>query len=344
MKRVFLYACIMALVLSSCEADPHIMNPDAEPTLFVYGCLDMNSGKHQVKVRQAIQVDGDVREYANDPDYILPDEPIRVSLIINEGILSDTLDFIPVIYPKEDGVFSSEQNIIHELDYPIIPGTKCRLLIEELISGKKCTAGAPAIAPPVFSFPNNSQNWYIQEYWFTKIGEPFHVTIPTTAGVYKLITEIKYIDILTNGDTVYQKASFIGNLYFPMGNSDYTKLFELKYIYNILNQTIPDNPDVNYRQFYRFHFKSWMGSGALSRYLHYGHRFTDNRKLRFSNITGGYGLFYSCNLGETDDIAPLWHFTDSLSKSPLTSHLKFVKWRYDGAYIDPDTANIIPFN
>jgi hypothetical protein len=343
MNRFSICFFIVALFLSACETDPQLMNPDADPTMFVFACLDLNSGKHQVRVRQAIQEEGDVRVSAQNPELILPLEPIRVSLIIRNNQSSDTLYFDPLVYPKEEGVFSSEQNIIHELEFQIKSGYEISLSVEGLISGYKCTARAPYMKPPVFTYPRNWYQWTVQEYRFTNIDEPFHVSITSMGPVCKLLTEIKYLDVLKNGDTIYQKAVFAGNPYFPFSGT-YNKVFELSYLFNIFNAVIPDDPEVKYRKFYRFHFKAWKGSGALAEYLHFGQRHTDNRKLYFSNINGGYGLFYSCCYGEINDIAPLWYFTDTLNSSPATSHLKFIKWRHDGEYIDPDTANIQPIN
>ncbi len=103
---------------------------------------------------------------------------------------------------------------------------------------------------------------------------------------------------------------------------------------------IPEDPQVQFRWFYRFNFKALAADYGLRTYIQLAERHSDNRKLFFSNITGGYGLFYACNFSETGDIEPTWSFADTLWESPATEDLKFSRYMYQGTYIDPDTANM----
>ncbi len=183
--------------------------------------------------------------------------------------------------------------------------------------------------------------WYAQEFSFTNVDKPFYVTYSAPAQVFKLITEIKYLDVLHSGDTLYRIASFAGQPFFPY-NREPSRVFDLPYLYNIFNRVIPDDPDVKYRKFYRFNFKGWAASKALQNYLQFGQKFRDNRKLSFFNINNGFGIFYSCSYGETGHIAPLNSFMDTLAKSPYLKDLKFVRWRHNGAFIDPDSTLIEP--
>ncbi|MEA1877958.1 MAG: hypothetical protein U9N86_13965 [Bacteroidota bacterium] len=55
MKTISFVLLLLSFSLLSCESDPDIMNDDAPPALFVWGYVDMQSGKHQVRIRRAIQ-------------------------------------------------------------------------------------------------------------------------------------------------------------------------------------------------------------------------------------------------------------------------------------------------
>lgn len=353
MKIIRFILLLLSFSLLSCESEPNIMNDDAPPALFVWGYVDMKSGKHQVRIRRAIQEEGNMYELAQDPELLLPADPLHVDLIVYSSVddtIPTVVEMYPVIYPKEEGNFSSEQNIIHEVEYPIPEFSSCQVQVHNLATGEIITSGKVKTRAPDFIFPYHI-GWYDLQFNFTNPDDPFHVTFLSSENyVLKLITEIKYLDILNNGDTLFQKSIFEGLPIFGLSNSigyvkAYNKDFQLEYIFNILNRVIPDNPEVKYRMFHRFQFKVWAGSSGLRGYIQLAERHSDNRKLFYSNISGGYGLFYACDYSETNNIKPTPPFITAIWESPETENLKFSRQRYDGYYIDPDTANIqTPFN
>lgn len=349
MKAISFFLLLLSVSLLSCESEPDIMNDDAPLALFVWGYVDMQSGKHQVRIRRAIQEEGNMYELTQDPGLLLPADPLRVDLIIysSEDDKNPTvIEMHPVVYPKEEGNFSSEQNIIHEVEYPIPEFSSCQVQIHNLATGEITTSGKVSVRAPHFIFPYYI-GWYDMQFNFTIPDDPFHVTFPSSENyVLKLITEIKYLDILNNGDTIFQKRIFEGQAIYGLDdNKKYNRDFQLEYIFNIFNRIIPDNPEVKYRMFHRFKFKVWAGSFGLRNHLQLADRHDDNRKLFYSNISGGYGLFYACDYSETNNIKPTPPFITALWESPETKNLKFSRYRYDGYYIDPDTANIqTPFN
>ena len=93
--------------------------------------------------------------------------------------------------------------------------------------------------------------------------------------------------------------------------------------------------------FYRFNFKVWSGSNILKDYLQFGARFVDNRKFEFSNIRGGYGIFYSCKTVNTGNIVPLPTFSQLLFSDPEVKDLKFSRYIFNGTYHEPDSINTL---
>lgn len=319
------------------------MNDNAPKALFVWGYVDMHSGKHKVRIRRAIQQEGNMFELAKDPNLLLPVDPIRVELLLHSQLDTTIVEMLPVVYPKEEGTFSSEQNIIHEVDYPIPRGTSCSIQVQNLATGEIITSSKVNAPTENFLFPKN-YGWYEPLYSFNTPDEPFYVEFSISRNlVQKLLTEIKYVDVLKNGDTVCQKAIFEGQaIYADGGFTRYTREFELDYLFNIFNRVIPNDPNVKFRWFYRFNFKDLVASSSLRSYLKLAERFRDNRKFYFSNINGGYGIFYASNYSETGDIQPTHSFPETLSTSSETKELKFTRYIFRGNYVDPDTANIHP--
>ncbi len=336
-RSVWILIVFLLYSLSSCETDPDIMNDEAANKLFVWGCVDMQSGKHQVRIRESIQDEGDMFELAKDPKMSLPNDSLLVNLILYTPTETIVLKMHPVIYPKDDGVFATEQNVIHEVNYQIPKGSRCSLFINNLVTGDTITSPLVEVEAPGFLYPLDF-GWYVPTYSFTNGEEPFHVTFNVYGNlVQKLVTEIKYVDLLLNGDTVCQKAIFESQpIYGGFGFNELNRTFPLDYVFNICNRIIPEDPEVKFRWFYRFNFKGFAASEGLRDYWKLGDRFNDNRKLIFTNITGGYGVFYACDGTETGDIEPSRSFPDTLSSSPKTVDLKFSRYIYPGTYIDPD--------
>ncbi len=328
---------ILLSILLSCETTPDIMNNNAPNELFVWGFVDYQTGKHQVRIRESIQEEGNMFELAQDPEMSLPTDSLLVNLILYTPSETVVLKMHPVIYPKDDGAFATEQNVIHEVNYQIPKGTPCSLFIKNLATGDTITSPLVQVTVPKFLYPKNN-GWYVPTYNFNNGEEPFHIMFNVYGNlVQKLVTEIKYVDLLLNGDTVCQKAIFEGQpIYGGSGFWEYNRTFPLDYVFNIFNKLIPEDPEVKFRWFYRFNFKGFAASEGLRDYWKLGDRFNDNRKLIFTNITGGYGVFYACDDTETGDIEPTRSFPDTLSSSPETVDLKFTRYIYRGTYIDPD--------
>ena len=336
---VWMYVLLSTLLIS-CESEPDIMNDDALPTLFVWGNVDLHSGKAQARIRQAIQEEGNAYDLAQDPNSILPKDLLEVKLIVNSLESTSVLDMLPVVYPKQEGYFATEQNIIYEVSYPIPEYSSCQIQIRNLRTGEIITSSRVSAIAPAFKYPYDF-GWFEMQYNFTIPDEPFHVTFDTDINyVMKLITEIKYLDILNNGDTLFQKGIFEGSpLYGNPAQPEFNKDFPMEYILNIMASTIPDNPEIKYRKFYRFNFKVFTASSQLRNYLKYGQYHSDNRKLLFSNMTGGSGIFYACDYSQTGHIKPTISFFRALLESPVTENLEFSQYIFDGPFRDPDSTN-----
>ena len=133
MIRYFIVSFIFFLMISGCETDPDIMNDDIEETYFIWGFSDLTNNHHEVRVRRAILEEGNLEELAQDPVFIIPKDPIEVYLVlVYDREQPDSFLMSPKVYPKDDGTFSTEQNIIYELDFAVPPGHEVWVSVKNL--------------------------------------------------------------------------------------------------------------------------------------------------------------------------------------------------------------------
>lgn len=328
-------------LLGGCEDEPNVMNDSMTETLFVWGYSDVNTGMHRVRIRRAILEEGDMYVHAQDPGLLLPVDPLDVRIVVHGHEENEECMMNPVVYPKDPGVFSSEENIIHEAYQPFNPGELVRLVITNLNTGEITSSEFASCTAGPFLYPVKI-GWYEPTYSFTSAAAPFHIEIrEMRTEVQKFVIELKYVDVLQSGQEICQKSVFEGGDHFAMSNGGWKRPFPVEYLFNILRMKIPEpDPEVRYRSFYRFNFRSYAASQSLREFLDNGIRFTDNRRFYFSNITNGYGLFYATHWVETGDIQPTSAWTDTLFSDESLKNLKFSRYIYNGIYTDPDSTNL----
>lgn len=336
--RLTVSGCLSFLIISMYSCTEEIdLYPDGQPEqLFVWGCLDGSGVLHQIKIRKGITEEGQDVDLFTDPSNYLPTGSIEVSLS-SEG--DNPVYLKPVLYPPQSGSFAQDSNIIYEgYDYLPDPGKKVRLMIKNLETGAETTSEINLLRGLSFTYPVPEA--VKASYDFNITDHPFHISW-SGGSVSIWSISIKYLDILSNGDTIYRKGTF----YSDYKDSSYPlREFALDYLYSIFTKVIPDDPDVDYRMFCRFDFGVRAGDYNLYRYLSLASKFSDNRKLTFNNISGGRGLLYSINHTELKNIRPKDKFANALFYSDSVKHLKFSRFIYDGYFFDPDSTASNPLN
>jgi hypothetical protein len=209
-------------------------------------------------------------------------------------------------------------------------------MIKNLETGAETTSEIDLLRGLAFTYPVPEA--VKASYDFTITDHPFHIS--WSGGAVSIWSiSIKYLDILTTGDTIYRKGTFYSDLRY---SSYALREFALDYLWTIFKRVIPEDPDVDYRMFCRFDFGVRAGDYNLYKYLSLASKFSDNRKFTFNNISGGIGLLYSINHTELKNIRPKDNFTNALFYSDSVKHLKFSRFIYDGYYFDPDSTSSNP--
>jgi hypothetical protein len=334
--RSIVSAALLWGLVISCNDGFSLFPDDTPNVLYVLGCLDGTGGVQQVKIRKMIHGTGMTSDMINDPSFYLPDNPLNVSLLTDDG---RQYFLEPVLYPPQTGgPFSQDSNLVYELTgfYPS-PGQTCTLMIEDTLTGKTVHAATLPLAPASFSYPVK-ESVLNTKFDFNNFRRPFHISYnPASIAVWTI--SLKYMDFMTDGDNHCRKATFCGQ---PGGSGG--REFTTEYLTNIFKKLIPEDPLVNFRMFYRFDFTVWTGDGVLAHYRGVSGRFTDNRKLSADNIEGGMGLFYSTSHALLKNVCPKEKFCEFLADTAALQYLKFSRIPYTGIYTDPDSSLINPFS
>jgi hypothetical protein len=334
--RLIVSAALFWGLMVSCNDGFSLFPDDAPDVLYVLGCLDGTGGVQQVKIRRMIHGPGLTAEMINDPSYYLPDNPLHVYLQTGDGVRY-SLD--PVLHPPQTGgPFSQDSNLIYELaGFNPLPGQACTLMIEDTLTGETAHATIDAMPPAAFTYPVK-ESVLNTKFDFNNFRRPFHISYNSAPTAVWTIT-LKYVDYLTNGDNFCRKVTFCGQPSGYLGRE-----FTTEYLTGIFKKLIQEDPQVNFRMFYRFDFTVWTGDGVLAHYMGVAGRFTDNRKLSADNIEGGMGLFYATSHAVLKDVCPKEKFCEFLADTAALQHLKFSRIPYTGIYTDPDSSLVNPFS
>ena len=290
---------LFIILFSSCETDFDV-NAQWEEVTIVYGLIDPNIEDQLIKINKAFLGEGDALQMASIADssnYNPSDLLVRIHRIRQQAfnqydtIFSVTLN--DTILDKDDGLFSTDNNIIYTFKKPSSfynTNSLYALEIINLISGHKVTSQTEIINTFSFESLNPSFEWGLYNgdlpdslKFRTKNIE----WQPSTNGViYQLDIVINYIE---NNDTI--------NLPWSQPLVEYTSgNMSLKIkgdqFFQFLTTNLTNNTP---KQFLNLDLVMTVGSDDLKTYINVNKPFSGIVQERpvFSNINNGVGLFSS---------------------------------------------------
>ena len=298
MKFHYLFFLFIILI-SSCETDFDV-NAQWEDVTIVYGLIDPNNEDQLIKINKAFLGQGDALQMASIADssnYNPSDLHVKIHRIRQQAFNQyDTLSSVTLndtILDKDDGLFSTDNNIIYTFKKPSSfynTNSLYALEIINLISGHKVTSQTEIINTFSFESLNPSFEWGLYNgdlpdslKFRTKNIE----WQPSTNGViYQLDIVINYIE---NNDTI--------NLPWSQPLVEYTSgNMSLKIkgdqFFQFLTTNLTNNTP---KQFLNLDLVMTVGSDDLKTYINVNKPFSGIVQERpvFSNINNGVGLFSS---------------------------------------------------
>ena len=290
---------LFIILFSSCETDFDV-NAQWEDVTIVYGLIDPNIEDQLIKINKAFLGQGDALQMASIADssnYNPSDLHVKIHRIRQQAFNQyDTLSSVTLndtILDKDDGLFSTDNNIIYTFKKPSSfynTNSLYTLEIINLISGHKVTSQTEIINTFSFESLNPSFEWGLYNgdlpdslKFRTKNIE----WQPSTNGViYQLDIVINYIE---NNDTI--------NLPWSQPLVEYTSgNMSLKIkgdqFFQFLTTNLTNNTP---KQFLNLDLVMTVGSDDLKTYINVNKPFSGIVQERpvFSNINNGVGLFSS---------------------------------------------------
>ena len=290
---------LFIILFSSCETDFDV-NAQWEEVIIVYGLIDPNIEDQLIKINKAFLGEGDALQMASIADssnYNPSDLLVRIHRIRQQAFNQyDTISSVTLndtILDKDDGLFSTDNNIIYTFKKPSSfynTNSLYALEIINLISGHKVTSQTEIINTFSFESLNPSFEWGLYNgdlpdslKFRTKNIE----WQPSTNGViYQLDIVINYIE---NNDTI--------NLPWSQPLVEYTSgNMSLKIkgdqFFQFLTTNLTNNTP---KQFLNLDLVMTVGSDDLKTYINVNKPFSGIVQERpvFSNINNGVGLFSS---------------------------------------------------
>lgn len=288
---------LFIILFSSCETDFDV-NAQWEDVTIVYGLIDPNIEDQLIKINKAFLGQGDALQMASIADssnYNPSDLHVKIHRIRQQAFNQyDTLSSVTLndtILDKDDGLFSTDNNIIYTFKKPSSfynTNSLYALEIINLISGHKVTSQTEIINTFSFESLNPSFEWGLYNgdlpdslKFRTKNIE----WQPSTNGViYQLDIVINYIE---NNDTI--------NLPWSQPLVEYTSgNMSLKIkgdqFFQFLTTNLTNNTP---KQFLNLDLVMTVGSDDLKTYINVNKPFSGIVQERpvFSNINNGVGLF-----------------------------------------------------
>jgi len=287
------------IIFSSCETDFDV-NANWQDVTIVYGLLDPNEEIQLVKINKAFLGDGDAIQMASIADSTnYNPSNLRVKLYrvkelsfnqydtLSSVILNDT------IIDKDDGLFSTEDNIIYTFKKPASFYNINSLYILEilnLVTGHKVTSETEIINSFSFESLNSSFEW---GFYNGDLPDSLRFRTKNVEWSYTNNGEIYQLDIIINYIENNDTLSLVWSQ--PLveySSGDMNLKIRGDQFFQFLTNNLSNNTP---KSFLNLDLLMIVGTDDLKTYINVNKPFSGIVQERpvFSNINNGIGLFSS---------------------------------------------------
>jgi hypothetical protein len=298
MKLYQLFFCFL-IVFSSCETDFDV-NAEWDDVTIVYGLLDPNSEIQLIKINKAYLGVGDAIQMASVSDslnYTPSDLDVKLYRIKSLGFgqydTLATVNLYDTILEKDDGLFSTEENIIYAFKKPnSFYNTNSFYVLEitNLKTNDKVFSQTEIINNFNFESLNSSFEWglyngdLVDSLRFRT--KNIEWTKSTNGEIYQLDIIVNYLEDGENKNLVWSQPLIeytSGNMSVKIKGDQ----FFLFLTNNLSNNTT--------KQFLNLDLLMTVGTNDLKTYINVNKPFSGIVQERpvYSNINNGIGLFSS---------------------------------------------------
>lgn len=322
----------MVFLLQACEGDIDLFSENQEKTYVVFGLLNSTDPLQQVKIRMTSVTDASIVDISADSSEFSASPDLQVSIQEWQGNNYATYPLEKVQYLKEPGIFFNTRNDFYQTRLMPYMNMDYKLRIFNPENGDVVESKIVPVPKPKLGAPT----WSWIRYNFSNEADPFNIRFYEVPRVYVYLVRftIRYIDVHTAGDTVFQDVSWVFRPRYSDDPPEYNPSREVQgneynqhmtqaLAYRAFDQLIADRPGLSFRQLICFEISVWGGDQNLRNYTEFGIKFNDNRKQVFTNVINGIGFFGACSFSGCTGILPDQDFMDTLALYPKTARLKF---------------------
>ncbi|HBS87153.1 MAG: hypothetical protein A2W91_02960 [Bacteroidetes bacterium GWF2_38_335] len=330
-KILFLLISLPVILINSCRTDFDV-NAEWEDISVVYCLLNPKDSVHYVKVNKVFLGEMDAYEMAKYSDSVNYEEATVVLEFYKDGMLEGSYQFVKTTdIVKEDGIFSTENNIIYKYSGMISSDGNYVLRIN--IPGKEeITAETNMISSLTVLNPQPGKRVN-----FAKYETPFITKWKSSknARLYEIAIYFKYYEIKDGGTPVLKTIKWVQpseQSKTAAGDEDMQQVINGQSFFNFVFATISAEEGYNDPSIKRvikrktFTFEFVLGGEDLNTFIEVNRPSNGivQEKPAFTNINNGIGVF-SCRFNHS--LVGLETFTgtiDSLHAGVITGGLNFM--------------------
>jgi len=332
MKKITTLFGLFLLLFTSCETDFNV-NADWEEVTVVFGLLDQTQDKQYIRINKAFL--GNESAYvmasvADSINYNPENLEVKIHKLSSSGNVLDSIILTDTIMFKDDGMFSSEENIIYIFDSPstdnfLNEDREYQLEVKNLVSGKVITSNTKLInnLTLMSSFNNPAYKMGLVN---SSTDEFSHVTIEWThaknAYIYQMTMMVNYTEY--GVDTTEKTISKVYPIIQYEGSPNMNQKIMGEEFFNFIAYEVKGDNTVN-RRLNNVDLLFTLGSSDLNTYITLNEPPTGIVQERdlFTNINGGIGLFTSRYNKLQESI-----FLTSSTKQAIATHLDSLNFMY----------------
>jgi len=345
MKNLTIFLLVFSMVFMACETDFEVNTSWKEVTI-VYGLLDQSKAQQYIKINKAFLGEGDALQMASVTDSVnYNPEDLDVKIFkVKDGAFGsiDTLGSVSLdtttSIAKEDGLFSTEENIIYitsieDSNFFMLQNARDKdyiLVILNKKSGKEVSAKTKLIHG--LTLDNNAlmkMGFYSTDVLSPSATPPYEkvsTTVKwkhsTNGSIYQIIARIYYWNYYTDGTSSLEFLDWEHPTQIYDGNTDMHYTLDGDVFVNFISNNIPIPNNLDSRLLAYMELRYSVGSEDLYTYMTVNepsNTIVQERPV-FTNINNGIGLF-SSRFNKQEIIS----FTDATDKgiSLELSHLWF---------------------
>ena len=302
MKKIITLFGLFLLLFISCETDFNV-NAEWEEVTVVFGLLDQTQDKQYIRINKAFL--GNESAYvmasvADSINYNPENLEVKIHKLSSSGNILSTKILIDTIMYKDDGVFSSEGNIIYIFDSPssdnfLNEDREYQLEVKNLVSGKVITSNTKLIHNLTLMSAFNNPSYKMGLY--NSISDEFsNVTIEWThaknAYIYQMTMMVNYTEY--GLDTTEKTITKVYPIIQYEGSPNMNQKIMGEELFNFIAYEVKADNTVN-RRLNDIDLLFTLGSSFLNTYITLNEPPTGIVQERdlFTNINGGIGLFTS---------------------------------------------------